>query len=151
MSSAPQDPAWPLPKFNFSVSITGLADNIAFQAVNGLDAPETPVEYRAGNSKAFSTAKMPGIHLPSNVTLKKGVFINDNTFWDWFSQIKLNTIKRQSVTIRLLDQSGTPSMTWHLANAWPTRITGTDLKSDTTKVAVDSIEFAYETLTHQSG
>lgn len=33
-----------------------------------------------------------------NVTLKKGVFVNDNRYWDWLSQIEMNVIKRVPVT-----------------------------------------------------
>ena len=38
-------------------------------------------------------------------------------------------------------------MTWTLTNAWPTKVTGTDLKSDGSEVAIESLEIAYETLT----
>jgi phage tail-like protein len=38
-------------------------------------------------------------------------------------------------------------MQWNLANAWPTKISSTDLKSDGNEVAVDTIEIAYESLT----
>jgi phage tail-like protein len=38
-------------------------------------------------------------------------------------------------------------MVWTLNNAWPTKITGTNLKSEGNEVAVESIELAFETLT----
>ena len=87
---------------------------------------------------------MPGIVKYGNVTLKKGVFVKDNKFWDWFAERKLNLIKRRAITIRLMDQDGKPTMTWTLKNAWPTKITSTDLKSDGNEVAVESIEIAHE-------
>lgn len=62
------------------------------------------------------------------------------------NQIKMNTIARSTVTIQLLSENGDPTMTWTLNNAWPTKITGTDLKSDGNEVAVESLEIAYETL-----
>ena len=89
---------------------------------------------------------MPGLKKYGNVTMKKGVFKSDNKFWDWFNQIKMNTIKRVPVTISLLDESGSPTMVWTLTNAFPTKITGTDLKSEGNEVAVESVEVAYETL-----
>ena len=58
----------------------------------------------------------------------------------------MNTIKRVPVTISLLDEGRAPTMVWTLANAWPTKITGTDLKSDGNEVAVESIEIAHEGL-----
>jgi len=36
---------------------------------------------------------------------------------------------------------------WTLGNAFPVKITGTDLKSDGNEVAVETLELAYETLT----
>ena len=59
----------------------------------------------------------------------------------------MNTIKRETVVIKLLDESGSPTMTWTLTNAWPTKITGTDLKSEANEVAVETLELAHEGLT----
>ncbi|MEO9481957.1 MAG: phage tail protein [Ekhidna sp.] len=138
---------WPMPKFRFSVDWGTIKQNIAFQEVSGLEAETQIIEYRASNSTVFSTVKMPGIAKYGNVTMKRGVFVKDNSFWSWYNQIKMNTIKRQSVVIKLLDENGKPTMTWTLKNAWPTKITGTDLKSDGNEVAVDTIEIAHEGLT----
>jgi phage tail-like protein len=133
---------WPLPKYYFQVKWD--SKEMKFQEVSGLDVEAQPIEYRHGDSKEFSTIKMPGIKKSSNVTMKKGIFKSDNKFWDWFNQIKMNTIKRIPVTISLLDEEGKPTMVWTLANAWPTKITGTDMKSDGNEVAVESIEIAHE-------
>ena len=124
---------------------------MAFQEVSGLDIEAQIIEYRHGNSKEFSTIKMPGIKKTGNVTLKKGVFVKDNAFWDWFNQIKMNTIERKTVVISLLDEEGNPSMVWTLNNAWPTKITGTDMKSDGNEVAVETVEVAHEGLTISNG
>ncbi|HEY1255734.1 MAG TPA: phage tail protein [Terracidiphilus sp.] len=141
-----QSATWPLPKFYFKVDI-GDQKDVPFQEISGLDTETQSIEYRAGNSKEFSTVKMPGIKKTGNVTLKKGIFAKDNKFWDWYNQIKLNTIKRVTVTIQLCDEAGSPTMVWTLANAWPTKITGTDMKSDGNEVAVETLEVAHEGLT----
>jgi phage tail-like protein len=140
-----QGATWPLPKFYFKVDI-GDQKNVPFQEISGLDTETQPIEYRAGNSKDFSVMKMPGIRKNGNVTFKKGVFAKDNKFWDWYNQIKLNVIKRVPVTIQLCDEGGNPTMVWTLANAWPTKITGTDLKSDGNEIAVETLEVAHEGL-----
>ena len=56
------------------------------------------------------------------------------------------SFKRRVVVVNLLDEGGNPKMTWTLNNAWPTKVTGTDLKSDGNDVAVESVEIAFETL-----
>ena len=143
--SAQSTTVWPVPKFHFQVKWD--SEVMSFQEVSGLDIEAQLIEYRHGDSPEFSTIKMPGIKKSGNVTMKKGVFKSDNKFWDWFSQIKMNTIKRLPVTISLLDETGSPTMVWTLANAWPIKITGTDLKSDGNDVAIESIEIAHEGLT----
>ncbi len=144
MAGEKENIAWPLPKFAFSVTIDGAA--CAFQEVSGLDTQAQTIAYRSGESTAFSTIKMPGIKQTGNVTLKKGLLSKDTALLAWFNQSTMNVVKRQTLVIALLDQAGRPTMTWTLANAWPTKITGTDLKSDGNEVAVESIEVAYETL-----
>ena len=136
---------WPMAKFYFSVKWD--ATEIAFQEVSGLEAETQIIEYRHGNSTVFSTNKMPGIAKSGNITMKKGVFKSDNSYWNWYDQIKLNTIKRIPLTISLLDEAGAPTMVWKVKNAFPTKITSTDLKSDGNEVAVESIEIAHEGIT----
>jgi phage tail-like protein len=135
---------WPLPKFHFSVTWAGQV--MSFQEVSGLDVEAQPIEYRLGDSKQFSTVKMPGLQKSGNVTMKKGIYKGDNKFWDWFNAIQMNTIKRETVVISLLDETGGNTMVWTLANAWPTKITGTDLKSDGNEVAIETIELVHEGL-----
>ena len=146
MAGEVQDNVWPLPKFYFSVQL-GDDASINFQEVNGLESETKPIEYRHGNSPVFYPIKMPGLGRVGNVTMRKGIFVNDQRFWAWYNEIKMNTIKRRTVVVNLLDETGAPKMVWTLNNAWPTKITGTDLKSEGNEVAVESVEIAFETLT----
>jgi len=139
-----ENTTWPLPKFFFSV--TGIPGTPVFQEVSGLEAEAQIIEYRAGNSKIFAPIKMPGLQKVGNVTMKKGIFVTDQNLWKWFSSIAMNTIARSTVVVNLMDETGTARMIWTLNNAFPTKLTGTDLKSDGNEVAVESIEIAYETL-----
>jgi phage tail-like protein len=150
MAGEAQDKNWPLPKFYFMVD-WGSTTNIPFQEVSGLEIQAEALEYRHGNSPVFSKINMPGMVKNNNITMKKGVFANDNTFWDWYAKIKMNTIERQNVVIKLLDEGGNPTMTWTLNNAWPTKISSTDMKSDANEVAVESIEIMHEGLTIANG
>ncbi len=138
---------WPMPKFRFDVDFGTELTGISFQEVSGMDKEVQVIEYRASNNPLFSTIKMPGIAKYGNVTMKRGIFVGDNRFWNWMSEITMNTIARRTVIIRLLNENGKVTMQWSLANAWPTKITSTDLKSDGNEVTVDTIEIAYESLT----
>ncbi len=140
---------WPIPKFSFQVKWA--SEVMSFQEVSGLDVESQPIEYRHGDSPDYAPIKMPGLKKTGNVTMKKGVFKSDNKFWDWFNEIKMNTIERKTVTISLLDESSNPTMVWTLNSAWPSKITGTDLKSDSNEVAIESIEIVHEGLLIENG
>ncbi len=143
--SAQSTTVWPLPKFYFQVKWD--TEVLSFQEISGLDIEAQPIEYRHGDNPVFSTIKMPGIKQFSNITMKKGVFKSDNKFWDLINQIKMNTIKRVPVTISLLDEAGAPTMVWTLENAWPSKITSTDMNAEGNEVAVEEIEIVHEGLT----
>lgn len=135
---------WPLVKFQFSVKI---GDQEAFfQEVTGLSAEIQPIEFRAGNNREFSTVKMPGIKKYGNITLKKGIFKDDKGFWDLYKKVVMNTFDRHTITISLLDEKNSVAMSWTLANAFPSKITVTDMKSDANEPAVETMEIAHEGL-----
>lgn len=136
---------WPLPKFYFEVNWNGIL--MSFQEVSGLDTEAKVVEYRHADSPVFSTSRMPGFTKIGNVTLKRGIAPGGNHFGDWINDIKMNTIKRVPITISLLDEKGKPAMVWRLTNAWPTKITSTDLKNEGDEVAIEQLEVAFETMT----
>lgn len=149
MAGSTQNTTWPLPKFYFSV--TGIPGNPIFQEVTGLETEVQVIEYRAGNNPVFSPVKMPGLAKVGNVTMKKGIFVTDSSLWTWFNSIQMNTIERSTIVVNLLDQTGKPQYIWTLNNAFPIKLTGTDLKSDGNEVAVESIEVAFQTMTVSLG
>lgn len=138
--------AWPLPSFYFKVSVTDVGD-ISCSEVSGLETEYDMIEYRAGDSPVFTKQKMPGMKKASDVTLKKGIFKDDKAMWDWINSIKLNTIKRATVTISLLDESGKPVKTWELTNAWPKKITVEGFKADGNTAAIETLILAHEGVT----
>ncbi len=145
--SKQSDATWPLVKFSFQVKWDGL--EFIFQEVTGLSAETQVIEYRGGNSKVYSTVKMPGIKKFSNVTLKKGMCRGNNVLWEKYNLMKMNTIKRSTITISLLDEAHGVTMSWILANAFPVKMTITDMKSDGNEIAVESMELAHEGLSIQ--
>lgn len=136
---------YPLPKFHFQVEWGGT--KIGFSEVSGLDVETDVLEYRTGSMPVFSTMKMPGMQKYSNITLKRGVFQNDNEFFEWWNTVKLNTIERRDIIIALLDGDHEPQVVWKVRNAWPVKIQSTDLKADGNDVAIETLEIAHEGLT----
>ncbi len=147
-TGAEQDQFWPLPKFYFSVDIGDFTD-LPFQEVSGLDVETEVIEYRHGNSPNHTPIKMPGLMKYGDVTLKKGVFADDNQFFDWISKISLNTYERLTVVIRLLDETATPRMTWTLTNAFPQKVTPTDMNSQSSEAGIETMVLAHEGMTSE--
>jgi len=143
--SAQSQATWPLVRFQFQVKWD--STELVFQEVTGLNVETQVIEYRGGNSKAFAPVKMPGLQKYGNVTLKKGMFKGDTALWKQFTTVKMNTYKRSTIVISLLDEANGVAMSWNLTNAFPSKITITDMKADANEAAVESIEITHEGLT----
>ena len=87
----------------------------------------------------------------SDITLKKGVFAYDNSFYEWISGISLNTYERLTVVIRLLDETATPRMTWTLTNAFPLKVTPTDMNSQSSEAGIETLVLAHEGMVQEVG
>jgi phage tail-like protein len=140
--------SYPLSKFHFSVEWGGTT--IGFTEVSGLDVETEVIEYRDGASPDYSKIKMPGMQKFTNITLKRGMFKSNNEYYQWWNSIQLNQVIRRDITISLLNEDHEPVVVWKVKNAWPTKITGTDLKADGNEVAIESIELAHEGLAIQN-
>lgn len=142
---------WPIAKFHFRVTING--EQISFQEVSGLDQETEVIEYRHGDSEVFSNIKRAGLMKFSNITMKKGVFEDDDRLLELFNQIYDNKDyhtsedSRFDILIELLDEVGETVMAWNIERAFPVKLQGTDLKSDGNEVAIEAIEFAHEGIT----
>ncbi|WP_415921540.1 phage tail protein [Tateyamaria sp. SN6-1] len=136
---------WPMPQFHFVLTVEDTS--MVFQEASGLDIETEVLEYRAGNSPVFSKIKMPGLQKTANVTLKKGLVAQHSALFDWFNEIKLNTITRKSVTITLRDGNDAITMAWTLHNAFPVKVTAADFDAMRNEFAVENVEIAHEGLT----
>lgn len=139
---------YPIPKFHFQVEWGG--SKIGFTEVTGLDISTEVIEYRDGASPEFSKIKMPGQRTFSNITLKRGTFAGDNEFYNWFNTVNMNQIERRDLTISLLNENHEPVVVWKVKNAWPLKVTPTDLSAEGNEVALESLELAHEGLTIQN-
>lgn len=141
-------PQYPLPKFHYQVQWGGA--RLGFTDVSGLTVETQMIEYREGNSPEYHKIKMPGMQNFGNITLKRGMMLDDNEFYAWWNTVALNTIERRDLTISLLNESHEPVFVWKVKNAWPIKVSSTDLKADGNEVAIETIEIAHEGLAIES-
>jgi phage tail-like protein len=140
---------YPLPKFHFEVQWGGT--KIGFTEVTGLEVTTEKIEYRDGSSKEYHKVRMPGMQTFGDLTLKRGVFAGDNEFYDWWNTVALNTVERRDITISLLNESHEPVVVWKIKNAWPTKVTSTDLNASGSETAIETLVLAHEGLTMENG
>jgi phage tail-like protein len=140
---------YPLPKCHFQVEWGGT--KIGFTEVSGLEVTTEKVQYRDGASKEFTKLQMPGMQTFGDLTLKRGIFAGDNEFYEWWNSVSLNTIERRDITISLLNEQHEPVVVWKVKNAWPTKVTSTDLNATSNDVAIETLVLAHEGLTMENG
>jgi phage tail-like protein len=140
---------YPMPKFHFQVQWGGT--KIGFTEVTGLEVTTEKIEYRDGASKEYHKIRMPGMQTFGDLTLKRGVFAGDNEFYAWWNTVALNTVERRDITISLLNESHDPVVVWKVKNAWPTKVTSTDLNASGNETAIETLVLTHEGLTMENG
>jgi phage tail-like protein len=140
---------YPMPKFHFQVQWGGT--KIGFTEVTGLEVTTDKIEYRDGASKEYHKIRMPGMQTFGDLTLKRGVFAGDNEFYAWWNTVALNTVERRDITISLLNESHQPVVVWKVKNAWPTKVTSTDLNASGNETAIETLVLTHEGLTMENG
>ena len=66
------------------------------------------------------------------------------------TKIGFTDVSGLDITISLLDETLAPVIVWKVKNAWPTKITSTDLKADGNDVAIEQLDLAHEGFTIQN-
>jgi phage tail-like protein len=140
---------YPLPKFHFELEWGGT--RLGFTEVTGLDFETEVIEYREGNLPAYNKTKQPGLTKYTDVTLKRGIVLDDLEFFNqWVKTAMFQEKKetyRRTVTIKLLNEEHKSIIVWTLSKAWPSKIQSTDLKADGNEVAIETLTFVHEGLT----
>lgn len=135
---------YPLTSFHFMVEWGGT--RIGFSEVKGLNIQTEVQEFRHGASPEYANTKMPGRRIYDNITITRGVFPNDNEFYEWFNTINLNQVERRDIVISLLDENHEPKMVWKVRNAFPIKYIGPVLNAEG-GIATESLVFTHEGLT----
>jgi phage tail-like protein len=134
----------PFVNFNFLVETGGVLA-AGFSEITGMNAEVQAVEYREGRDPNSNTRKLPGLSKYGNVTLKRGVVV-DQDFFKWFKTGVDGDILRIDLSILLLDEQRQEKVRYNLTNAWPVKFMAPDMKAAANEIAVNSLELAHEGL-----
>ncbi len=88
----------------------------------------------------------------SRVVLKTGVMQGPlEVLLKWYLDCMKSTFARKTVTIKLLDSDGSALITWHLNDALPVKWTAPQLKTESSALAINTLELACGEITVESG
>lgn len=115
-----------------------------FQECSGLTMEVEVQEYVEGGNNEF-VHKLPGRMKYSNITLKRGISDNPQ-FASWRPKVEGGkiTVERKNLSIILFDVSGATVKTWQVAEAYPVKWTGPDMRATSADVAIETLELAHQ-------
>ena len=134
--------AYILSTFRFEVAWGGT--KIGFSEVSGMNFETDVVEYQHGAMPESVPMKSPGKPKYSDITLKRGIFKNDNEAYVWFNSIKTNENARRDITITLLDQNQEPVMVWEVRKAWVSKLESASLNAASSDAAIETMTVVNE-------
>lgn len=136
---------YPLPVYNYRVEINGVA--VAFSEVSGLNLSFETATYKESQIASGLTGPkvfhMPAQLNPVTITLKKGVVrggVSLVPLYDWINTTVINQIEKKDIYIRLMDETGTPVISWQVINAFPTKLDAPTFEANSNDVAIESME-----------
>lgn len=129
---------YPLPVYNYRVTIG--SETHAFSEVSGLSMQYEAITYKHGLSCREGVVQMPGMPGEIKVTLKRGMVKTRSLLLDWISTVHLNKVQKRDLMIDLCDENGGAVVSWKVYNAFPLKLEGPSLTSDSNEIAVESLE-----------
>ncbi len=140
---------YPPPGFHFKVEILGLEPNdhdVRFSEVGGLSMELSTEEIAEGGQNRY-VQKFPLRAKHPELVLKRGLLLN-SAITDWIrAAIEDFVIEPKNVDVKLLNEEHQPLLTWHLANAYPTKWAVSDLNATSNTVVVETLQLFYQYFT----
>ncbi len=141
--SRPQDP-YLIFKFKVVINEQQVA---SFSEISGIEAEiELKDELNQGG---YSVLKFPTGVRYKNIILKRGLADSDY-LWTWFMDATLGNVRKQDVTVTLIDAQGTEVWDWTFIEAFPVKWVGPNLKADSqgaSALAIETLELTHQGLT----
>lgn len=117
-----------------------------FLEVGGLGSETETTDHKimsANNQDVIR--KIPGRSKWSDITLKRGMTGNMD-FYNWRRIVETGQVNdaRANMTVTMLDQAGGIVAEWVVEQAWPSKVSGPSLKSDSNDIGVEELTIVHE-------
>ena len=144
---------YPPVAFHFKVEVLGLPANdndVRFTEVSGLSVEVATEEVAEGGENRY-VQKYPTRKKYPELVLKRGLLTSSEVV-KWIEKnLAGDQLELKNVDVKLLNEEHEPLMTWHVANAYPTKWTVSDLNATSNAVAVESLQLFYQYYTVDRG
>jgi phage tail-like protein len=125
----------------FYVLIDGMPQAV-FSEISGMEQSIDVLQFAEGGSNE-TVHWLPGRARAGTLTLRRGL-IRSSELLGWYLQIARGDIVRRNVSVVLYDTGGIELLRWNLLGAYPIRWVGPHSSALEPRVAVETIELAYE-------
>lgn len=144
---------YPPVSFHFKVEFLGLPanDNDArFTDVSGLSVEMAGEEVAEGGENRF-VQKYPTRKKYPELVLKRGLLASSQVV-KWIEKnLESDQVELTNIDVKLLNEEHEPLITWHVANAYPTKWTVGDLNASSNTVVVETLQLFYQYFTVDRG
>jgi phage tail-like protein len=134
----------PLIAYQFGLEVGDMVTGY-FQEISGINSESDVIEHKVTFEGKDFVQKLPGRLKWGDVTLKRG--ITDNLeLWEWRQLVeegKMNEA-RKNCSIVLYDRSMEIAARWNFDNAWPSKISGPDIKADGNEYGIEEFVLVHE-------
>lgn len=141
----------PLVGFHYAIEVQGVVTGY-FTECSGIGSEHEVIEHKVVDDKGREyVQKIPGRLKWENITLKRG--ITDNTdIWDWREEVLSGHVDdaRRNGSIVMFDQALEERARWNFENAWPVKVSGPAIKSDSNEFGIEELVLTHEGLYRDS-
>jgi len=141
----------PLTGFTFRLEMEGKVGGF-FTEVNGLGSENEVIEHKVTDGKGHDLVqKIPGRLKWGDVTLKRGI-TEDMQIWQWRQKVIDGKSKeaRTNCSIIMCDRNYEDVARWDFVNAWPSKVTGPNLKADSNELGIEEMVLVHEGIKRSS-
>ncbi|MHB1354889.1 MAG: phage tail protein [Anaerolineae bacterium] len=138
----------PLVSFHYAIDIQGVVKGY-FTECSGIGSEHEVIEHKVVTEAGRELVqKIPGRLKWENITLKRGI-TSSMDIWKWREQVVQGKVAdaRKNGTITMFDQELRPVAQWDFTNAWPVKVSGPTVKSDSNEFGVEELVITHEGLT----
>lgn len=137
----------PLVGFHYAIEVQGVITGY-FTECSGIGSENEIIEHKIVDEKGRETIqKIPGRLKWQDVTFKRGITDNMD-IWDWREMVVKGQVDdaRRNGSIVMFNQALDEVARWNFENAWPLKVSGPSMKSDSNEFGIEELVITHEGL-----